>query len=154
MEACIRFVKPGMPAATLSNACSLLVDLSDGIRAAEENVELQWNKGLLGFALVAFFGHFWIRFLHCVRTICKIKIWLGARDTTTTQRSTVHGTISWYGRLHSGTLPRLDASGFQMPYHCSVREGPRESYFPPVVKKQSVHLFSLEPPCLLTCFLV
>ena len=58
------------------------------------NVELQWNRGLLGFALVALFGHFWIRFLYCVRTICKITIWLATRDSNTTQRSTVYRTIS------------------------------------------------------------
>jgi len=34
------------------------LDLSDGCRIAEDNVELQWNRGLLGFALVALFGHF------------------------------------------------------------------------------------------------
>ena len=50
------------------------LDLSDGSRIAEDNVELQWNRGLLGFALVALFGHFSIRFLHCVWTICKITI--------------------------------------------------------------------------------
>jgi len=70
------------------------LDLSDGSRIAEDNVELQWNRGLLGFALVDLFGHFWFRFLHCVRTICKITIWLAARDSNTTQRSTVYGTIS------------------------------------------------------------
>ena len=34
------------------------LDLSDGSRIAEDNIELQWNRGLLGFALVALFGHF------------------------------------------------------------------------------------------------
>ena len=34
------------------------LDLSDGSRIAEDNVELQWNRGMLGFALVALCGHF------------------------------------------------------------------------------------------------
>jgi len=34
------------------------LDLFDGSRIAEDNVELQWNRGMLGFALVALCGHF------------------------------------------------------------------------------------------------
>jgi len=71
-----------------------VLDLSDGSRIAEDNVELQWNRGMLRFALVALFGRLWILVLHCVRTICKITIWLAARDSNTTQHSTVYGTTS------------------------------------------------------------
>ena len=34
------------------------LDLFAGSRIAEDNVELQWNRGMLGFALVALCGHF------------------------------------------------------------------------------------------------
>jgi len=43
------------------DSCLLLtsaLDLSDGSRVAEDNVEWQWNRGLLGFAPVAFFKSF------------------------------------------------------------------------------------------------
>jgi len=101
---------------------------------SSDNVEWQRNRGLLGFALVAFFGHFWIRFLHWVRTICKITICNGASDTTNPQHSTVRGTFSLHGRLHSETQPRLDASGFQIPT-LSAPCRPASIIFPSFLRK-------------------
>ena len=103
------------------------LNLSDGSRTAEDNIELQWNRGLLGFAPSDISES-----VFCIASGQYAKSKFDWQQETPTQRSAALSTAQ---SLHSGTLPRLDTSGFQMLYHYSAREGVRKSYFPPSVKK-------------------